>query len=81
MDLKSAPHGYYSLPGYELIAINRQGTKAGVEAVLYLSSNLNVIVMEYLNFSDDSLESLFVEIFIPKAKNIICWSYLQSTFC
>ena len=37
---------------------------------LSVSSELNIIVREDLNISDDSLESLFVEICIPNAKNI-----------
>ena len=69
--LKTIPHCYYSLPGYELIVNNRHGPKTGGGVALYISDELNVIIREDLNFSDDSLEFLFVEISKPKAKNII----------
>ena len=69
--LKTVPHSYYSLPGYGLIVNNRHGDKAGGGVALYISSELNVIAREDLNISDDTLESLFVEISNPKSKNII----------
>ena len=69
--LKTVPHSYYSLPGYELIVNNRTGNKAGGGVALYVSRDLDVIPREDLNLSDDSLESLFIEITVPKSKNII----------
>ena len=42
-----------------------------MESHLYVSRDLDVIPREYLNLSDDSLESLFIEITVPKSKNII----------
>ena len=50
---------------------NRQGTKAGGGVALYISNKLNITVREDLYISDDSLESLFVEVRIPNAKNVI----------
>ena len=69
--LKTVPHSYYFLPGYELIVNNRTGNKAGGGVALYVSRDLNVIPREDLNLSDDSLESLFIEITVPKSKGII----------
>ena len=41
--LKTVPHSYYVLPGYELIVNNRTGNKAGGGVALYVSRDLNVI--------------------------------------
>lgn len=68
--LKTTPHSYYSLPGYELVVNNRHG-RGGGGVALYISNDLHFITREDLNISDESLESLFVEISNPTTKNII----------
>ena len=74
--LKTVPHSYYFLPGYELIVNNRTGNKAGGGVALYVSRDLDVIPREDLNLSDDSLESLFIEITVPKSKKHNCRCYV-----
>ena len=68
--LTSSPHSYYYLPGYKLIVNNRQGRTGGGVA-LYIDCELNFKIRDDLKCSDDALESLFVEISIPKTKDII----------
>ena len=69
--LKTDPHSYYFLPGYQLIVNNRKGMKAGGGVALYVSSDLNFTVREDLNLSNESLESLFIEVINQNVKNII----------
>lgn len=68
--LKSPPHSYFNLQGYKLITNNRQG-KIGGGVALYVDCELNFKIREDLNCCDDALESLFVEISVPKTKDII----------
>ena len=49
---------------------NRQGITGGVVA-LYVSCGLNFKIREDLSYSNDVLESLFVEKSVPKSKDII----------
>ena len=68
--LQSSPHSYFNLEGYKLITNNRQG-KTGGGVALYIDCELNFKIREDLNCFSDTLESLFVEITVPKAKDII----------
>ena len=68
--LKNTSPDMFSLPGYSLITNNRSGKRGGGVA-LYIHSDIHYDVREDLCHSTDSLESLFIEIKIPAAKNIV----------
>ena len=62
--------GYYSIPGYTFIVNNRLG-RGGGGVGLFVSCDLSFKIRDDLNCSTDCLESLFIEISIPKSKHII----------
>ena len=68
--LKTSATDYWSLPGYELVVNNRQG-KIGGGVALYVRSELKFKIKRELTFSEEALETLFIEICYPKVKNIL----------
>ena len=60
----------FTLNGYELIVNNRLNRMGGGVA-LYVPQCFEFTVYEELNVMNDSIESLFIEIPIPKNKNIV----------
>ena len=60
-----------NIPGYTFIS-NHRATKSGGGTGLYLQDNLDYKICSDCNISDaDVIESLFVEILVPRGKNII----------
>ena len=60
----------YTLPGYNLITNNRTG-KTGGGVGLYISQRYEYKLRPELNYMNDFIETLFVEIIIPNDKNIL----------
>ena len=60
----------YAIDGYDLI-VNNRSKKSGGGVALDLSNCLEFTVLNELNFMNEFIESLFVEISIPHSKNII----------
>ena len=60
----------YAIDGYDFI-LNNRSKKSGGGVALYLSNCFEFTVLHELNFINEFIESLFVEISIPQSKNII----------
>ena len=60
----------FSLPSYNLITNNRQG-KAGGGVGLFISNQFEYVPRDELKYINPNIESIFAEIIIPGAKNII----------
>ena len=60
----------FTLPNYNLITNNRQD-KAGGGVCLYISNQLEFIHRDELKYMNSNIETIFAEIIIPGAKNII----------
>ena len=60
----------FAIHGYDFI-VNNRVKKSGGGVALYLSHYFKYTVLDELNFMNDFIESLFVEITIPHCKNII----------
>ena len=60
----------YAIDGYDFI-VNNRSKKSGGGVALYLSNCFEFTVLYELNFMNEFIESLFVEISIPQSKNII----------
>ena len=60
----------YSLPDYDFVVKNRQ-ERIGGGVALYVQTIYNYIVRDEISFSNDFIESLFIEIIVPNSKNIL----------
>ena len=64
-------HDLYHLPGYNFISRHRKQTKCGGVG-MYISDKYNYIIRDDLSlFDEHSFESVFVEVLINNAVNII----------
>ena len=60
----------YGVSGYDFIVNNRRD-RIGGGVALYISQCFEFTVLDDLTISDNVLESLFIELSIPQAKNVI----------
>ena len=64
------PHTMYSLTKHNLIFNNRVNRRGGGVA-MYVPTHLHYIAQNELNMMNHTLESVFIEIILPKRKNLV----------
>lgn len=64
------PSNLYSLPDQNIVVKNRLDKRGGGVA-LFIPSFLNFSTIQDITFINDTIESLFVEVHIPKLRNMV----------